>query len=162
MHRYLLASVAAFACGIGAASAADKAPPVVEANFGWVDNNTPTGGIPGTRSGFLGNPSAETAFVNESRDGSVRGRLGYPITASTLLFGTGGPPISDHTFFGTSPGNDDRITAEVAAAPGPEITAGVLGMTFAAGVLYLIRRRNRRPAVEAIVVPIKREIFGSD
>jgi hypothetical protein len=27
--------------------------------------------------------------------------------------------------------------------PGPEMSAGVLGMTLGAGVLYLIRRRNR-------------------
>jgi hypothetical protein len=29
------------------------------------------------------------------------------------------------------------------AAPGPEMSAGVLGMTLAAGVVYLIKRRNR-------------------
>ena len=29
------------------------------------------------------------------------------------------------------------------AGPGPEMSAGVLGMTLAAGVLYLIKRRNR-------------------
>jgi LPXTG-motif cell wall-anchored protein len=27
--------------------------------------------------------------------------------------------------------------------PGPEMSAGVLGMALAAGVLYLIKRRNR-------------------
>jgi hypothetical protein len=29
------------------------------------------------------------------------------------------------------------------AAPGPEMSAGVLGMTLAAGVVYLIKRRKR-------------------
>jgi hypothetical protein len=28
-------------------------------------------------------------------------------------------------------------------APGPEMSAGVLGMTLAGGLLYLIKRRNR-------------------
>jgi hypothetical protein len=30
-----------------------------------------------------------------------------------------------------------------APAPGPEMSAGVLGMMFAAGAVYLIKRRNR-------------------
>jgi len=29
------------------------------------------------------------------------------------------------------------------AAPGPEMSAGVIGMTLAAGVVYLIKRRKR-------------------
>ena len=28
--------------------------------------------------------------------------------------------------------------------PGPEISAGIVGMTLAAGVVYLIKRRNKR------------------
>jgi hypothetical protein len=30
-----------------------------------------------------------------------------------------------------------------AGAPGPEITSGILGMTMAAGLVYLINRRKR-------------------
>jgi hypothetical protein len=42
----------------------------------------------------------------------------------------------------------DSAWAQIAASsvrvgPGPEISAGVLGMTLAAGVVYLIKRRNR-------------------
>ena len=33
--------------------------------------------------------------------------------------------------------------AGTAPAPGPEMAAGVIGMTLAAGVVYLIRRRKR-------------------
>jgi len=33
--------------------------------------------------------------------------------------------------------------AAVAPAPGPEMSAGVIGMTLAAGVVYLIKRRKR-------------------
>jgi hypothetical protein len=33
--------------------------------------------------------------------------------------------------------------AAVAQAPGPEMSAGVVGMTLAAGVVYLIKRRKR-------------------
>jgi hypothetical protein len=33
--------------------------------------------------------------------------------------------------------------AGVAQAPGPEMSAGVIGMTLAGGVVYLIKRRNR-------------------
>ena len=29
------------------------------------------------------------------------------------------------------------------AAPGPEMSAGIVGMTLAAGVIYLIKRRKR-------------------
>jgi len=32
--------------------------------------------------------------------------------------------------------------AGVAQAPGPEMSAGVIGMTLAAGVVYLIKRRK--------------------
>jgi hypothetical protein len=34
--------------------------------------------------------------------------------------------------------------AYVRVGPGPEMGAGVLGMALAAGMLYLIKRRNRR------------------
>jgi hypothetical protein len=30
-----------------------------------------------------------------------------------------------------------------AVAPGPEMSAGIVGMTLAAGVVYLIKRRQR-------------------
>jgi hypothetical protein len=33
--------------------------------------------------------------------------------------------------------------AHVRVGPGPEMSAGVLGMALAAGMLYLIKRRNR-------------------
>jgi hypothetical protein len=33
--------------------------------------------------------------------------------------------------------------AGAAPAPGPEMSAGVIGMTLAAGVVYLIKRRKR-------------------
>ena len=34
--------------------------------------------------------------------------------------------------------------ASVRVGPGPEMSAGVLGIALAAGMLYLIKRRNRR------------------
>jgi hypothetical protein len=34
-------------------------------------------------------------------------------------------------------------SAQPVAAPGPEMSAGILGMTLAAGVVYLIKRRKR-------------------
>jgi hypothetical protein len=34
--------------------------------------------------------------------------------------------------------------AQLATAPGPEMSAGVIGMNLAAGVVYLIKRRHRR------------------
>jgi hypothetical protein len=33
--------------------------------------------------------------------------------------------------------------AAAVAAPGPEMSAGVIGMTLAAGLVYLIKRRKR-------------------
>jgi hypothetical protein len=35
------------------------------------------------------------------------------------------------------------ITVDGAGAPGPEMSAGVVGMTLAAGMVYLIKRRKR-------------------
>jgi hypothetical protein len=34
-------------------------------------------------------------------------------------------------------------SAQLASAPGPEMSAGIVGMTLAAGVVYLIKRRQR-------------------
>jgi hypothetical protein len=34
-------------------------------------------------------------------------------------------------------------SAAAAQAPSPEMTAGVIGMTLAGGLLYLVKRRNR-------------------
>jgi hypothetical protein len=33
--------------------------------------------------------------------------------------------------------------AGLSVAPGPEMSAGIVGMTLAAGVVYLIKRRKR-------------------
>jgi hypothetical protein len=35
------------------------------------------------------------------------------------------------------------LAGPTAVAPGPEMSAGVIGMTLAAGVVYLIKRRKR-------------------
>jgi hypothetical protein len=32
---------------------------------------------------------------------------------------------------------------QISGAPGPEMSAGIVGMTLAAGVVYLIKRRKR-------------------
>ena len=34
--------------------------------------------------------------------------------------------------------------ASPSLAPAPEMSAGIVGMTLAAGVVYLIKRRNKR------------------
>jgi len=34
--------------------------------------------------------------------------------------------------------------ASVVAAPSPEVDGGILGMMFAAGMIYLVNRRRRR------------------
>ena len=44
-------------------------------------------------------------------------------------------------FFLVSLGGSAWAAASV--APGPEMSAGVIGMTLAAGVVYLIKRRQR-------------------
>ena len=40
---------------------------------------------------------------------------------------------------GTAPGGG----VVLGVAPGPEMSAGIVGMTLAAGVVYLIKRRQR-------------------
>jgi hypothetical protein len=46
--------------------------------------------------------------------------------------------------FGTPVGLGPHPVGPVRVAPGPEMSAGLLGMMLVAGVVYLIMRRNRR------------------
>ncbi len=64
----------------------------VEADIGWANNQKTKVGIPGTATATLGPhvTSGDTAFVNESWDGSIRARLGVLITPTTLLYASGG------------------------------------------------------------------------
>ena len=41
-------------------------------------------------------------------------------------------------------GSAGAVVVGTVAVPGPEMTAGVVGMTLAAGVVYLIKRRDKR------------------
>jgi hypothetical protein len=46
-------------------------------------------------------------------------------------------------FFLISLGGSAWAGVAAVGAPGPEMSAGVIGMTLAAGVVYLIKRRKR-------------------
>jgi hypothetical protein len=46
--------------------------------------------------------------------------------------------------FGTPVGPGPHPGGPVRMAPGPEMSAGLLGMMLVAGVVYLVMRRNRR------------------
>jgi nitrate reductase gamma subunit len=48
------------------------------------------------------------------------------------------------SLFGTSAGSGPHLGSPVRVAPGPEMSAGLVGMMLVAGVIYLIMRRNRR------------------
>jgi outer membrane immunogenic protein len=65
----------------------------IEVDFAWADKTVTTAGIPGCAVvcviGFPG-PQADTSSVRMRWDASARGRLGYLIAPSVLLYGTGG------------------------------------------------------------------------
>jgi outer membrane immunogenic protein len=69
----------------------------VEVDTGWANNRKTKVAIPGTTHLLvLGVPTSavtggDTSSVSESWDGSIRARLGFLITPTTLLYGTGGP-----------------------------------------------------------------------
>jgi outer membrane immunogenic protein len=57
----------------------------LEADFAWANNKTSSGGIPG-----LSALTNESVQMKDGWDGGLRGRLGYLVTPTMLLFGTGG------------------------------------------------------------------------
>ena len=59
----------------------------LEADFAWASNKSSSAGIPGLNAIFT--PS-DTVQMKDTWDGGVRGRLGYLITPTMLLFGTNG------------------------------------------------------------------------
>jgi outer membrane immunogenic protein len=64
----------------------------LEADFGWANNSKTANPVPGTVGLFFGGAftGLPIATVKTTWDGSVRGRLGYLIAPTTLLYGTGG------------------------------------------------------------------------
>ena len=63
----------------------------VEGDFGWADNKKTNAGIPGLESPtVIGAPGLDQSSVKQTWDGGIRGRAGYLVTPSVLLFGTGG------------------------------------------------------------------------
>jgi outer membrane immunogenic protein len=63
----------------------------VEADGHWIDSSAFSFGIPGAEDPTVaGSPGLDTAKVRETWDASVRGRIGYVVTGTVLLYGTGG------------------------------------------------------------------------
>ncbi|MGG6497701.1 UNVERIFIED_CONTAM: porin family protein, partial [Bacteroidetes bacterium 56_B9] len=64
----------------------------LEGDIAWGDANKTLAGIPGTWP--AGTSSASIALdstsLRETWDGAIRGRLGFLITPTIMLFGTGG------------------------------------------------------------------------
>jgi outer membrane immunogenic protein len=86
----------------------------VEADIGWANNTRTQTPVPGT-AGIFGSGCAgtgtttpctglPTAAVNETWDGSARGRLGMLVTPDTLLFGTAGVAWQRAEIAATCPG----------------------------------------------------------
>jgi outer membrane immunogenic protein len=57
----------------------------LEADIAWANNKTSASSIPG-----LATATTDSVAMKDGWDGGLRARLGYLITPSTLLFGTGG------------------------------------------------------------------------
>lgn len=64
----------------------------IEGEFGWGDNSKKASTLPGTAGLFFGTPliGLPGGFVKDTWNGSLRGRLGYLLSPSTLVYGTGG------------------------------------------------------------------------
>ena len=63
----------------------------IEGDIGWGDNKKTVAGIPGAEDpAVAGSPGLDTSTVKQTWDGSLRGRFGYLVTPTVLLFGTGG------------------------------------------------------------------------
>lgn len=64
----------------------------VEGDFGWADNTKTANPLPGTSGILFGGPllAPPAGSVKGTWDGSVRVRLGYLVTPSTLIYGSGG------------------------------------------------------------------------
>lgn len=63
----------------------------VEGDIGWADNNKTNRGIPGLESPtVVGAPGLDSSTLKQTWDGGIRGRVGFLVSPSVLLFGTGG------------------------------------------------------------------------
>lgn len=63
----------------------------VEADVGYGNNRKTNAGIPGLESPTVaGAPGLDFSSVNQTWDASIRGRAGYLVSPSVLLYGTGG------------------------------------------------------------------------
>jgi outer membrane immunogenic protein len=63
----------------------------IEGDFAWANNNKMIAGIPGAEDPTVaGSPGLDTSTVKETWDAGIRGRLGYLINPTLLLFATGG------------------------------------------------------------------------
>jgi outer membrane immunogenic protein len=62
----------------------------VEGDFAWANNSATNVGIPGAEFQAPGTPGGDTSTVKETWDAGIRARLGYLITPSVMVFGTGG------------------------------------------------------------------------
>jgi outer membrane immunogenic protein len=61
----------------------------LEGDLAWGDSNKTVAGIPGTAAG-AGALALDSASIKESWDASLRGRLGFLVAPTVLLYGTGG------------------------------------------------------------------------
>ncbi|MGP0089984.1 MAG: outer membrane protein [Xanthobacteraceae bacterium] len=61
----------------------------LEGDIAWGDSNKTVAGIPGTSTN-VGALALDAASVKEEWDASLRGRLGFLVTPTVLLYGTGG------------------------------------------------------------------------
>lgn len=63
----------------------------VEADAAWADSSAFALGIPGAEDPTVaGSPGLDTAKIRETWDASLRGRLGWIVTGTVLLYGTAG------------------------------------------------------------------------
>jgi outer membrane immunogenic protein len=63
----------------------------VEGDWQWANNSTTVSGIPGAENlTVIGAPGLDTSTVKQTWDASARGRVGYLVAPSWMVFGTGG------------------------------------------------------------------------
>jgi outer membrane immunogenic protein len=103
----------------------------LEADIAWANNKQSAPGLPGLAPPI----SSDSVQVKDTWDGGVRGRLGYLVTPTTLLYGTGG------VSFMQSKASASCIAANSFCSPGnlasgrtDSVTKTVAGWTLGGGV----------------------------
>ena len=110
----------------------------LEGDLAWANNNASIVGIPATA--FVG-PAADSAGIKDTWDGGIRGRVGYLVAPTLMLFATGGVSWLHSEAFAHC-GNPSSWCAGVNEATARTDTASknLVGWTLGGGLETMLTR----------------------